>query len=135
MNVEFAKLIDLNKITKIDKHIKTENLKELIEKEQVYILKEKDEIKGVLRYSLFWLKHPFLDLILLAPEVRNKGFGTLMMDKWEKAMKLKGYKYVITSTQADESAWSFYEKRGYLNKGGFFPPMQEVKELIYIKEL
>ena len=50
-------------------------------------------------------------------------------------MAIRGYKYVMTSTQADENAWKFYEKLGYHKVGGFFPPEQEAKEWMYLKRL
>lgn len=43
-------------------------------------------------------------------------------------MAIRGYKYVMTSTQADEDAWKFYEKLSYHKVGGFFPPEQEAEE-------
>ena len=50
-------------------------------------------------------------------------------------MAIRGYKYVMTSTQADEDAWKFYEKLGYHKVGGFFPPEQEAEEWMYLKRL
>ena len=47
-------------------------------------------------------------------------------------MEICGYKYVMTSTQADEDAWKFYEKIGYHRIGGFVPPEQETEEWMYI---
>ena len=58
-----------------------------------------------------------------------------MMSEWEQSMKTCGYKYVMTSTQADETAWSFYEKLGYRKVGGFLPPEQDADEWIYLKQL
>ena len=53
----------------------------------------------------------------------------------ESLMVIRGYKYVMTSTQADENAWKFYEKLGYHKVGGFFPPEQEAEEWMYLKRL
>ncbi|MBE6731669.1 MAG: GNAT family N-acetyltransferase [Ruminococcaceae bacterium] len=136
-----------NKIMKLDSHIPPEALGECMHNGQVYVLIDdsvkngglnhrlKDPVVGVLRYGFFWQTIPFLDLIILDENYRNKGFGTKMMDKWESDMKIMGYSHVMTSTQADESAYIFYEKRGYKKAGGFFPPMQDAEEIIYVKEL
>ena len=136
-----------NKIMKLDSHIPPEALGECMYNGQVYVLIDdsvkngglnhrlKDPVVGVLRYSFFWQTIPFLDLIILDENYRNKGFGTKMMDKWESDMKIMGYSHVMTSTQADESAYIFYEKRGYKKAGGFFPPMQDAEEIIYVKKL
>ena len=58
-----------------------------------------------------------------------------MMREWEETMSTMGYKYVMTSTQADEDTWKFYEKLGYRKVGGFFPPEQEAEEWMYVKKL
>ena len=94
-----------------------------------------DPIVGVLRYSLFWETIPFLDLLYLEEAYRNRGFGTELMHEWESAMAVRGYGYVMTSTQADEDAWRFYEKLGYRKVGGFYPPKQNAEEWMYAKAL
>ncbi len=147
MIIELAQGKDKRKIAKIDCHISSRRLGECIWNGQVYVLKDdsikkggqnhrlKDPVVGVLRYSLFWQTIPFLDLLYIDEVYRNRGFGSKMMKEWEKLMKIQGYSYVMTSTQADEDAWKFYEKRGYRKVGGFFPPEQEAEEWIYLKQL
>jgi len=93
----------------------------------------KSTFLAVLRYTMFWQSIPFLDLIFIIDEYRNKGYGRKMMNYWEEKMKLLGYKYVMTSTQADETAFAFYERLGYEKTGAFYPPDQTAEELIYLK--
>ena len=76
-----------------------------------------------------------LDFLYLDTSYRKKGFGTEMMRLWEEKMAQMGYKYVMTSTQADEDAWGFYEKLGYRRVGGFFPPEQDAEEWMFVKRL
>ena len=119
MMIEIAKKKDKQKIEKLDRHIPSQCLKECIRKGWVYILMDNEQnhrlqasVVGILRYSLFWQTIPFLDLLYLDEAYRNRGFGTEMMRKWERAMEALGHQYVMTSTQADEDAWRFYEKLG-----------------------
>ena len=147
MIIELAQNKDKQDIAKLDSHIPSSCLDECIRNGQVYVLREdptanggrnnrlKGAVVGVLRYSLFWQTIPFLDLIYLDEAYRNRGLGTELMRKWEADMASRGYKFVMTSTQADEDAWLFYEKLGYYKVGGFFPPEQEAEELMYVKEL
>ncbi len=147
MTIGLAQSKDKQKIERLDTHISSLLLDECIRKDQIYVLKDdspknggqnhrlRDPVVGVLRYSLFWQTIPFLDLLYIDEAYRNRGFGTAMMDEWEKAMSARGYKYVMTSTQADEQAWRFYEKLGYRKVGGFFPPEQEAEEWMYLKRL
>ena len=147
MIIELAQSKDKPKIPKLDCHISLSRLGECIYNGQVYILKDdsiknggqnhslKDPVVGVLRYSLFWQTIPFLDLLCIDAAYRHQGFGTQMMHDWEETMKICGYKHVMTSTQANESPWRFYEKLGYHKVGGFLPPEQETEEWIYLKQL
>lgn len=147
MTIELAQSKEKQKIARIDAHIPSSRLGECIWNGQVYVLKDdsiknggqnhrlKDPVVGVLRYSLFWQTIPFLDLLYIDKAYRNQGFGTAMMREWEKSMELSGYEYVMTSTQADEEGWRFYEKLGYIRVGGFFPPEQEAEEWMYLKRL
>ncbi len=147
MIIELAQGKDKQKIAKLDCHIPSPRLGECIRNGQVYVLKDdsiknggqnhrlKDPVVGVLRYSLFWQTIPFLDLLYIDKSYRRMGYGTEMMREWENAMTMLRYKYVMTSTQADEEAWIFYEKLGYRKVGGFFPPEQEAEEWMYLKQL
>lgn len=147
MTIELAQSKDKQKIARLDAHIPSPRLAECIWNGQIYVLKDdsiknggqnhrlKDPVVGVLRYSLFWQTIPFLDLLYIDEAYRNQGFGTEMMHEWEKAMATCGYEYVMTSTQADEEAWRFYEKLGYRKIGEFFPPEQKAEEWMYLKRL
>ena len=147
MIIELAQSKDRQNIVKLDSHIHSARLDECIGNGQVYVLKDDsiknggqnrrltDPVAGVLRYSLFWQSIPFVDLLYIDEAYRGKGFGSQMMSEWEQAMKTCGYKYVMTSTQADETAWRFYEKLGYRKVGGFLPPEQDADEWIYLKQL
>ncbi len=147
MIIELAHNKDNSQIARLDSHIPSSRLGECIRNGQVYVLKADsiknagkdhrlmDPVVGVLRYSLFWQTIPFLDLLYIDEAYRNLGFGTKMIRQWEESMSTMGYKYVLTSTQADEDAWGFYEKLGYHKVGGFFPPEQEAEEWLYAKAL
>jgi GNAT superfamily N-acetyltransferase len=146
MIIEIARGRDKAKIAKLDRHIPLSRLGECIRNGQVYVLKDdciktdgpnrrlKDPVVGVLRYSLFWQTIPFLDHLYIEEGYRRRGYGTKMMCLWETDMEKSGYTSVLTSTQADEDAWRFYEKLGYRRIGGFFPAGQEAEEWIYEKQ-
>ena len=147
MIIELAQIKNRLEIERLDSHIPPSRLEECIHNGRVYILKddsfkigEKNDLRkasvvGVMRYSLFWQTIPFLELLYVDEAYRGRGFGTKMMETWEKTMAQFGYKFVMTSTQANEDAWRFYEKLGYRRAGGFFPPEQDVEEWMYVKKL
>lgn len=139
MKIEQASEQEIYQIAKLDRHISSERLSFCIKNGFVYVLKDHtsndEQTVGVLRYSLFWQSIPFLDMLIIEPSCRGKGLGREMMSRWENDMKRMTFRHVMTSTQADEDAWRFYEKLGYRKVGGFFPPEQEAEELIYLKVL
>lgn len=118
-----------------DRHIPSPRLADCINNNQVYVLREDQEIRGVLRYSLFWQTIPFLDLIYLNETCRGQGWGKRMMQHWETRMRAMGYAYTMLSTQADETAKYFYEKLGYRRVGAFLPPKQDAEEILYLKQI
>ena len=130
-----AELSDLSAIRRYDCHIPTERLAGQIAQGFVYVCVQEGEIIGILRYSLFWQEHPFLDLLFLDERCRGQGIGRRFLSFWEAEMRRCGFSYVLTSTQADETAYRFYEKMGYVRCGSFGPPEQDAAELIYRKRL
>ena len=135
MEITLATPCHTDTIQHFDRHIPPDRLRECICNNQIYILSDNTQVIGYLRFSLFWQTNPFLDLIYLDSNWRGQGWGTSMMRFWEEAMALQGYRYVMLSTQEDETAKYFYEKLGYKMAGSFLPPEQPVPELIYWKEI
>ena len=135
MTIEIAMPADLPQIREYDRHIPEDRLRHCIRQGQVLVMKEGSCLRGILRWSLFWQTIPFADLIFLDCPIRGQGWGSRMMAHWEAGMRQAGYSFVMTSTQADETAWLFYEKLGYRQIGSFLPPEQEAPELMYGKEM
>ena len=106
MRIRSAKEADFREAAELDCHIPPDRLAQCIAEGRVLVLSHSpaERVEGLLRYSLFWQTTPFLDLIFLREPYRRRGYGTAMMDLWEREMKRVGYHYVMTSTQADEEA-------------------------------
>lgn len=135
MEIMLAGSNHLQAVCQYDGHIPPDRLGDCIRRKQVYVLRDGEAIVGVLRYSLFWQIIPFLDLLYLDEAQRGKGHGSRMMAHWEDAMAEQGFRFVMLSTQEDETAKYFYEKLGYRRIGAFLPPEQEADEILYMKEL
>lgn len=135
MIITTAETKDRDQVLKYDRHMPKARLDRCILDGQVTILKDGSNVLGVLRWSLFWQTIPFLDLLYIDEAHQRMGHGRQMMAHWEEAMAAQGYRSVMLSTQADETAKFFYEKLGYRQIGAFLPPEQEADELVYLKEL
>lgn len=103
-----------------------------------YVLWEGEQPVGLMHHCVLWDNLPFLNLLYVLENQRGKGFGTQAMAHWEREMKDQGYKMVLLSTQADESAQHFYRKLGYVDCGGLVfqnTPFDQPTELFFRKVL
>jgi len=117
-----------------DKHISRETLLRKIDNKEIIILKEAEKIIGWLRYSLFWDSIPFMNLLMIQSSHRKKGLGKSIVEYWEKEMREKGYKLIMTSTLSNESAQHFYRKLGYKDAGCLLLE-EEGLEIVFKKEV
>ncbi len=138
MDIRYAKETDMTFWLKLDKHIAEAELRKKIRDRQGYVLLERDNPVGILRYNLFWDNIPFCTMLYIAEPFQRKGYGKLLLKHWEKDMKQAGYDMLMTSTQADETAQHFYRKLGYQDAGGLIinvPKYRQPMEIIFIKEM
>ncbi len=134
--ITHAVLKDANDYFKIDQHLPKSEYESKIRDKRCYIIHYNEKPIGVMRYNLLFDFIPFLTLIFIDEQYRNKGFGKQALLFWEKEMRQLGHKMVITSTQIDEQAQHFYRKLGYIDKGGLFfdnTPFEQPQELFMIK--
>ena len=134
MNIRYAEKIDFTWLKKNDVHILEEILETKIKSKEIYIVEENNEKIGWLRYSLFWDYIPFMNMIYFVDEYRGKGNGKKLVEYWEKEMKQKGHKNVLTSTLSNEEAQHFYRRLGYKEIGGF-KLLEEPFEIIFHKKI
>ena len=134
MEIRPAAIQDAPTLQRLDTHLPSAALPRLIRDGRVLVLDDGGVIAGWLRYSLFWCRIPFLDLLCVAQGHRGRGWGRRLMDAWEGEMRAQGHTHLMASTQANEASQHFYRKLGYQDAGGFFPP-GEPFELILIKSL
>lgn len=103
-----------------------------------YVLWENAVPVGLMHYSVLWDKLPFLNLLIVDEAYRNRGFATQALAFWEEDMRRQGYKMVLLSTQADETAQNLYRHLGYKDRGGLVfenTPMDQPMELFFKKVL
>ncbi len=134
MEIRIAGIQDTDKIMEWDKWISEKVLLDKIARKEVYIAHAKTEFVGWMRYHLFWDNIPFLSMLHLLPQYRDRGLGRLMMERWETDMKKLGYHRVLLSTSQEERSQRFYNRLGYHAVGSFLLP-EEPLELIFMKEL
>jgi ribosomal protein S18 acetylase RimI-like enzyme len=78
---------------------------------------------------------PFMNLLVVEEDLRNQGYGSRMIDFWERQMLVRGHDLVMTSSQADERAQHLYRRLGYRDCGALLFPGQIPLEVVFVKSL
>ena len=117
INSTYATQDNLKWLKEKDQHIDVKKLKNKISAKEILVIKADENIVGWLRFGLFWDEIPFINMLFVEEEYRNKGIGKKLVKFWETSMKKKKYKIVMTSSQSDEEAQHFYRKLGYTDAG------------------
>ncbi len=118
----------------LDHHISESELDKKIRDKQGYVISVNNQPAGLLRYNLFWDNTPFCTLLFIHEKFQNSGLGKALMNFWESEMQSLGYKWLLVSTQSDETAQDFYRKLGYKDCGSLSAPDQPA-ELFLSKNL
>lgn len=136
--VRYVKLEDQEFWYRLDKHLPKQEFERKVREKRGYVLLSDENPVGLLRHNLFWDNTPFCTMLYIDEDSRNKGYGKMLMEYWEKDMKEQGYDMLLTSTQVDEEAQHFYRKLGYKDCGGLLidiPEHAQPMELFLIKSL
>ena len=130
VKIRFAEESDLEILSQHDKHISAEILSKKISDKNILIAEMDEKFAGWLRYNLFWDEIPFMNMLFVLEKFRGIGIGGKLVREWEKLMSEQGYKFLLTSTQANEYAQHFYRKQGYKDLGGFTPFGEEYEIIL-----
>ncbi|HDK7164175.1 TPA: GNAT family N-acetyltransferase [Clostridium botulinum] len=135
MKIEYASELDFQFILDNDRHVSKQLIKNKLKEKEIIITKDQDnKIIGWLRYSYFWDNTPFMNMLYINENYRNKEIGKKIVEFWETEMKSKGYELVMTSTLSNEQAQHFYRKLGYKDAGSLLLD-DEPLEIIFTKSI
>jgi ribosomal protein S18 acetylase RimI-like enzyme len=101
------------------------------------VAREADEIVGFLRFSRFWGRVPYMEMIRVLPGHRRLGVGTALFLAWEEAMRSDGARLLMTSSECDESRpQDWHRRNGFSETGAIeLPGLQSVPEVFFIKRI
>lgn len=132
--VRYAVEDDFKILSKYDNHICEEELKRCMQVKGILVMFDDHIFIGWLRFNLFWNNIPFMNMLYVLEGYRGKGYGSQLVEFWEKEMQKSKYNMVLTSTRSDEQAQCFYRKIGYTDCGALLLP-DEPLEIILSKKL
>ncbi len=122
----------------LDQHLPEAEFENKVKTKRGYVLLEDAVPVGLLRYNFFWDSMPFCTMLYISKTHQNKGYGTMLVRRWEEDMREQGHGMLLTSTRVDETAQHFYRKLGYKDCGGLtidIPAYAQPMELFLAKEL
>ena len=122
----------------MDQHLPEGEFENKVRTRRGYVILKDGEPVGLLRYNLFWDNTPFCTMLYFNEKFRGRGYGSQLMEYWERDMKNQGYGMLLTSTQVDESAQHFYRKSGYKDCGSLIldiPKYAQPMEMFLVKEI
>lgn len=135
MKFEYASELNFQFILDNDRHISKELIRTKLKENEILVVRSQDsKIIGWLRFSYFWDNTPFMNMLYINENYRNKGIGKNLVKFWEIEMKNKGYKLLMTSTLSNEQAQHFYRKLGYKDSGSLLLE-NEPLEIIFTKNV
>lgn len=118
LEIKYVRQNDKDFWFSLDKHLPIEEFEVKVKRKQGYVIFDNNKPIGLLRYNLFWDSIPFCTMLYIKTTHQKSGYGSHLMQYWEKDMKQHGYDIVLISTQVDETAQHFYRKLGYKDCGG-----------------
>ncbi|WP_064697545.1 GNAT family N-acetyltransferase [Rhizobium aegyptiacum] len=101
------------------------------------VAREAGEIVGFLRFSRFWGRVPYMEMIRVLAGHRRSGVGTALFLGWEEAMRGEGARLLMTSSECDESRpQDWHRRNGFIETGAIeLPGLQSVPEVFFIKRI
>ncbi|OGO77137.1 MAG: GNAT family N-acetyltransferase, partial [Clostridiales bacterium GWB2_37_7] len=89
-----------------------------IDMHEIILAERCGEIIGYLKLEYIWSKLPYISLIILKPEFRGRGIGTLMLNYLIEFLQLNGYETLLSSSQVNEAEpQMWHRKKGFVECG------------------
>ena len=134
VRVRFANERDVDWLAAHERHVGRDVVADKVARSEFLVAELADERVGWLRWNYFWDEIPFMNLLYIVEPLRGHSHGRALVDEWERAMRSKGHRRVLTSTLSDERAQHFYRRLGYRDTGALLLP-GEALEILLMKEL
>jgi len=138
VNVRFAEPKDLDFCVKSDyKHVGEGMIKRKIEEKAVILAELDGKPVGYLRIEYWWLKIPYISLIIVDEEHRRKGVGTFMIKFLEEYLIRNGHKVLYSSSQVNEPGPQMWHRRAGFEECGCIAGINEggIGEIFFRKVL
>lgn len=116
--VRFANQSDLDSCFVFDKSDRQDLIVNKIDMHEIILAERCGEVIGYLKLEYIWSKLPYISLIILKPEFRGKGIGTLMLNYLVDFLQINGFEILLSSSQVNEAEpQTWHRKMGFVECG------------------
>ncbi|MGD6845748.1 GNAT family N-acetyltransferase [Bacillus infantis] len=135
-SLDMAKLIDLDKIAKIDEEVIGNNsrygyIRKAIEEERGIAANDKNLIVGFLIFDTHFFGCSFISLLIVKPNERRKGYAASLIEYF---ISISPTKKVFSSTnKSNQSMQEVFKRTGFIHSG-FIENLDEGDpEIVYFR--
>ncbi len=120
-----------------DQHIAEPWVLRHIDSGEYLVARSLNDIVGFLRFSVFWCRIPYMEMIWVAPEYRRSGVGTALFRTWEDEMRRDAYLMLMTSSESGEAEpQGWHRRNGFSDAGSIeLSGIQAVPEIFFTKQI
>ena len=116
--VRFASQVDLESCFAFDHSDRQDIIENKIDMHEIILAERCGEVIGYLKLEYIWSKLPYISLIILNPEFRGKGIGTLLLNYLIEFLQLNGFETLLSSSQVNEAEpQMWHRKMGFVECG------------------
>lgn len=137
MNIVHAEPADLEWLLRHDDYVGEQWVSRCISLGEYLLARQSADILGFLRFSFFWGRIPYMEMIRILPGHRRSGVGTALFLAWEEAMRKQGSHLLMTSSERGETRPQDWHRRNGFSECGAIelPGIQSVPEVFFIKRI
>jgi ribosomal protein S18 acetylase RimI-like enzyme len=137
MDIVRAEPADLEWLVRHDDHAGEQWASRCISHGEYLLARQSADILGFLRFSFFWGRIPYMEMIQVLVGHRRSGVGTTLFLAWEEAMRKQGFHLLMTSSECDETRPQDWHRRNGFSESGAIelPGIQSVPEVFFLKRI
>lgn len=135
VEIKYATKDDLDVCHVFDKYNTNEVLLEKIQRDMVILAWLDKSCAGYLRWDWFWNRLPYLSLIQVNAQERNKGVGFKLINNWQQTLKEQNFDFILSSSQKNEpSAINWHLRQGFQQIGQLSSLNEDGSEEIFMRK-
>lgn len=116
--VRFAQPEDMESCFVFDHSVRQDIIESKIDMHEIILAERSGEIIGYLKLEYIWSNLPYISLIILRPEFRGKGIGSLMLNYLIEFLQLNSFETLLSSSQVNEvEPQMWHRKKGFIECG------------------